>query len=210
MTEHQTMNTVIHAAFRRDLARFDAALAAFPVGSQPRADALKSAWDNYAFQLHHHHEDEETIFWPALQQVGADLSLVEGLDGEHEAMKTALDAADVAMTRFGADPGAEQAAAAHAAVLHLSAVLLDHLAHEERDMEPISARYHQTPPLQAAQKAVRKAHQGNMGTFFSWLQDGADADAIAGLRREVPAPVVFVITWFGGRRYRREVAPVWA
>ena len=25
MTEHQTMNTIIHAAFRRDLARFDAA-----------------------------------------------------------------------------------------------------------------------------------------------------------------------------------------
>jgi hypothetical protein len=210
MTEHKTMNTIIHAAFRRDLARFDAALAAFPVGSQDRADAVKAAWDNYAFQLHHHHEDEETIFWPALQQVGADLSLVEDLDGEHEAMKTALDEADAAMASFAASPTSGETGAAREAVAHLSAVLLDHLAHEERDMEPISAQYHKSGPMLAAQKAVRKAHKGNMGTFFAWLQDGADGDAKAALRREIPAPVLFVITMLAGRRYRREVASVWA
>jgi hypothetical protein len=40
MTEHKTMNTIVHAAFRRDLARFDAGLAAFPAGSRSRADQL--------------------------------------------------------------------------------------------------------------------------------------------------------------------------
>jgi hypothetical protein len=210
MTEHKTMNTIIHAAFRRDLARFEAALAAFPVEGRGRAAELKSAWDNYAFQLHHHHEDEETIFWPALQAVGADLSLVEDLDGEHEAMKAALDEADVAMTRFAEDPVPDEIEGAARAIEHLRVVLLDHLAHEERDMEPISARYHQSPPLLAAQKSVRKAHRGNMGVFFAWLQDGADADARAALRREVPAPVLLVITALAGRRYRRTIAPAWS
>jgi hypothetical protein len=210
MTEHKTMNTVIHAAFRRDLVRLEAALSGFPAGSRERAAELKAAWDNYAFQLHHHHEDEETIFWPALQEVGADLSLVEDLDGEHEAMKQALDAADAAMARFAGEPGPDQVSGATQAVAQLRTVLLDHLAHEERDMEPISARYHQSPPLQAAQKSVRKAHRGNMGTFFAWLQDGADADAKAALRREVPPPVLFVITAVSGRRYRRTIAPVWS
>jgi hypothetical protein len=210
MTEHKTMNTIIHAAFRRDLARFGAALSGFPAGSRERAGQLKSAWDNFAFQLHHHHEDEETIFWPALQEVGADLSLVADLDGEHEAMKQALDEADAAMARFAGEPAPGQVAGATQAIAHLRTVLLDHLAHEERDMEPISARYHQSPPLLAAQKSVRKAHRGNMGTFFAWLQDGADADAKAALRREVPPPVLVVITALAGRRYRRTVAPVWS
>jgi hypothetical protein len=210
MTEHKTMNTVIHAAFRRDLVRFEAALSTFPAGSRERAAALKPAWDNFAFQLHHHHEDEETIFWPALQEVGADLSLVEDLDGEHEAMKQALDEADAAMAHFAGQPAPDQVSGAARAVAHLRTVLLDHLAHEERDMEPISARYHQSPPLLAAQKRVRKVHRGNMGTFFAWLQDGADADVKAALRREVPPPVLFVITALAGRGYRRAIAPVWS
>ena len=71
MTENRTMNTVIHAAIRRDVERFDAALAAFPAGSQPRAEELNRAWKNLASQVHHHHEDEETIFWPAFRALGA-------------------------------------------------------------------------------------------------------------------------------------------
>ena len=82
MTEHQTMNTIIHAAFRRDLARFDAALGEFPDGSQERAAQLVTAWDNFAHQLHHHHQDEETIFWPAFRELGADEALTSDLGGE--------------------------------------------------------------------------------------------------------------------------------
>ncbi len=62
MTEHLTMNTVIHAAFRRDMKRFGEALSAFTPGDTSRASDLGRAWDNFAYQLHHHHIDEETIF----------------------------------------------------------------------------------------------------------------------------------------------------
>jgi hypothetical protein len=48
-----------------------------------------------------------------------------------------------------------------------------------------------------------------MGTLFAWLLDGADDDAVRGVRREVPRPVLFVITQTSGRRYRRTVASVW-
>jgi hypothetical protein len=209
-TGHQTMNTIIHAAFRRDLARFDAALAAFPAGSTARADQLGRAWDNYSFQLHHHHEDEETIFWPALRELGADESMVGDLDGEHARMLAALGEADAAMQAFRGAPTAENAAAARVAVGALGTVLLDHLAHEERDLEPFSARHHATPQIKAAQTAVRKAHKGNAGTFMAWLQDGADPAAAAALRREVPAPVLWLVTRTAGRRYRTKIAPAWA
>src|SRR5690242_2842116 len=97
MTEHKTMNTVIHAAFRRDLDRFDSALAAPDASTPARAAQLKTAWDNYQYQLHHHHDDEETIFWPACRELGVDTSIMGELEGEHEVMVAALGAADSAM-----------------------------------------------------------------------------------------------------------------
>jgi hemerythrin-like domain-containing protein len=209
MTEHKTMNTIVHAAFRRDLARFDAGLAAFPAGSRSRADQLKRAWDWLEAELHHHHDYEETYFWPALHHTDADVSVIAELDGEHGAMRAALEDAGTAMRTFHDNPGPAQAGAARAAVSHLKDVLLAHLAHEERDLEPISAQYASTPVMKAAVKKIIKAHRGRLGGVLAWLQDGADADARRGLRREIPAPVVLVVSGVGGRRYRRDIASVW-
>lgn len=209
MTEHKTMNTIVHAAFRRDLARFDAALAAFPDGSQQRADALSRAWDFLDEELHHHHSYEELYFWPALQQTDADVSALGHLDREHEGMRAALSEATAAMTALRARPGNEQAAAARAAVARLAEVLLAHLAHEEADLEPISAASKSSKPMKAALTKVKKAHLRNMGGFVVWLQDGAGPAERAALRREMPAPVVAAFGALAGGRYRRKVAPVW-
>ncbi|TXL62231.1 hemerythrin domain-containing protein [Aeromicrobium terrae] len=209
MTEHRTLNTVIHAAFRRDLKRLDDALGSFD-GSRPRADALGRAWDNYATQLHQHHQDEETIFWPAFVSLGVDRELMASLEGEHDAMTRALEEAESAMAAFHADPTEVQAATARGRIQTLHDVLDAHLEHEERDLEPWAAQQMETSEVKAAAKAVRKAHQGGAGTFMAWLQDGADADAIAFMRKEIPPPVLFMITRLGGRQYRRDVASVWS
>lgn len=207
--DHQSLNTVVHAAFRRTLDRFDAALTAFSAGSQQRADELTAAWDFFAREVHDHHHYEEQFFWPALSQTDADLSSVAELDSEHEAMRAALDTASAAMAQLAADPSTQRAVAAHQAIATLSTVLIGHLEHEEQDLEPISVRYADTKPMKAALTQVKKAHLTKMGNFVEWLQDGAtDADK-AGLRREIPRPVVFLFGTLAGRRYRRKVAPVW-
>jgi len=209
MTEHLTMNTVIHAAFRRDLARFDTALATFPDGSRERADQLVAAWDNYSHQLHHHHQDEETIFWPAFRELGADESLTSDLGGEHARMLAALEHADEVVRRLPGDPSSSRAVDARAAVAQLGEVLLEHLAHEEAELEPWSATVMDTPQMKAARGAVRKAHQGESGTFVAWLLDGAAPEDVAGLKREIPAPVVTVLNTVPGRHYRKHIASVW-
>jgi hypothetical protein len=210
MTEHITMNTVIHAAFRRDLARFDTALASFPDGSQERADQLVTAWDNYQHQLHAHHVDEETIFWPAFRELGADEALTSDLGGEHAQMLTALDHADDVVRRLAGDPSAARAANARAAIGELGEVLRDHLTHEEAELEPWAATVQETPRMKQAQAAVRKAHRGEAGTFVAWLLDGAAPDDVAGLKRAIPPPVVAVLNTVPGRHYRKNVAIVWA
>lgn len=210
MTEHLTMNTVIHAAFRRDIARFDSALATFPDGSQERAEQLVAAWDNYSHQLHHHHQDEETIFWPAFRELGADESLTSDLGGEHALMLHALDHADQVVRRLATDSSSARAADARAAVGELGEVLHEHLAHEEAELEPWSATVMDTPQMKAARGAVRKAYQGESGTFVAWLLDGAGPDDVAGLKREIPPPVVAVLNAVPGRHYRKNIAQVWA
>jgi hemerythrin-like domain-containing protein len=207
--EHKTLNTVVHAAFRRTLDRFDAALATFADGSQQRADDLARAWDFFAHEVHFHHHYEEEFFWPALGQTDADLSSVAELDSEHDAMRTALDKATDSVGRLHADPTVENAAVAHTAVATLRDVLVGHLEHEERDLEPISVAYAGTKPMKAALGQVKKAHFTKMGNFVEWLQDGATEADEAGLRREIPGPVVAVFSTLGGRRYRKEIAPVW-
>ena len=131
MTEHKTMNTVIHAAFRRDLARFGDALGSFPAGSRTRADQLEGAWDNFSYQLRHHHEDEETIFWPELRELGTAESLMGELESEHAQMLSALDASDAAIKAFHGDPSAENASTAQSTITDLGVVILSHLDHEE-------------------------------------------------------------------------------
>jgi hypothetical protein len=209
VTEHRTLNTVIHAAFRRDLQRFDEALEHFPHRSRARADQLTAAWDHFSYQLHRHHDDEETFFWPAFQQLGVDASLVEDLQGEHDQMVAALTTADAAMKTFGLDPSAGDTEEARRAVVELSHVLDGHLAHEERTMEPFSATHKDTKEHKAAEAAARKAHSEGAGTFFAWLNDHCDPDTSRALRREVPAPVLFVLLRVGGRKYSRRIAGAW-
>jgi hemerythrin-like domain-containing protein len=210
MTEHRTMNTIIHAAVRRDLDRFTTALQSFPDGSAQRASELMTAWRNFHKQLDDHHHGEETIFWPALREVGADESLVGDLGGEHEKMMTELGRTDVAMGALVADPSADKARQALDTFSELRAAVESHFDHEERELEPFMASNMGTEPMKRAMKQVRHAHPPReQGVFMAWLQDGADADARAALSKSIPPPVLFVFSRVFGRSYSREIAPVW-
>jgi Hemerythrin HHE cation binding domain len=208
-TEHRTMNTVIHAALRRDLQRLDDALERFPADSRARADQLTVAWNNVAHQLHLHHRDEETLFWPAFQELGVEQALIDDLETEHEQMVAALTTAEAAMEGFGVNPTASNVAAARGAVAELYRVLDDHLVHEERDLEPFGASHRESPQHKAAVARARKSHTEGAGTFFAWLSDTDDPDIASALRREVPAPVLYLLTKVGGRRYHRRSAAAW-
>jgi hemerythrin-like domain-containing protein len=209
-TQHRTMNTIIHAAFRRDLRRLGEALERFPSGSRARADQITAAWKNISFQLHVHHQDEERLFWPAFLELGVDPGLVAELESEHGQMVDALGGAERAMETFSTNTSAINVASARAAAAELARVLHDHLTHEERDLEPFGAEHHDTRQHKAAVAQARKSHTEGAGTFFAWLADTDDPAIPAALRRQVPRPVLFLLTTLGGRSYKRDAAAAWA
>ena len=205
-----SMNKVIHGAFRRDLDRFIAALAAFQPGDRARATALGTAWANFDDQLTYHHEGEHEIAWPALAAVGVSPELLAAMDAEHETMAAALAQTRTAMAALLRDPGAGQVESAQAAFRTLQAVTVQHLDHEESELEPVYQAKRDTPEIKAMGRAFGKSGLARGGRFFTWVLDGASGEEEAAVRAEVPGPVIAVIGGIFGRGYRRDIAPVWA
>ena len=92
----------------------------------------------------------------------------------------------------------------------LEEVTVTHLDAEEQVSEPLFAEHHDHPAIKEMGKKFGKQPIGVAGTFFAWVQDGAGPEEMAAFRSEVPRPVVALHRRLFGRRYRKEVAPVWA
>jgi len=118
--------------------------------------------------------------------------------------------ADPAMRSLRGTPRAENVSAAREAVATLRATTTEHLDHEEAELEPFYLEHAHTPEMKAMGRAFGREYKpAEAGTYFAWLQDGASRDELAGLRQNVPGPVVAIIGAVFGGSYRRTIAPAW-
>jgi hypothetical protein len=209
MGERMSMNQVIHAAVRRDVARTEQALRALPAGDVVRARQVRTAWRNLVRELTHHHETEDSIAWPFLASRGFDTALLEEMEAEHVAMKHALASSSAAIDAVVAAPTPASAAAAADEVARASEVIDGHLAHEEADVEGIMGGLEDDPEWKKAAGRMRPASIVDAANALAWMQDGAGERERSSLRATIPGPVVTILTLLLARRYRREVAPVW-
>jgi Hemerythrin HHE cation binding domain len=204
-----SMNKAIHGAIRRDLDRFISALDAMRPGDRARAQQLGRAWANFEGQLTNHHEGEHSIAWPALESVGVSRELLSTMDAEHETMAAALAGSHTAMASLERTAGADDIREALTAVEHLTAVTVLHLDHEEAELEAVYAAKHDSPEIKAMGKAFARVSPAKGGEFFAWVLDGASPEEKAAVTRNVPGPVLTIISGVFGRGYRRNVATVW-
>ena len=209
MTEQLSMNQIIHAAVRRDVARTQQALRGVRDGDAARAREIQTAWRNLVRELTHHHEAEDELLWPFLQSRGVELSLLEEMEAEHVAMKTALADVSASLDTLVAAPTAANATAAAAEVSHAELVINGHLDHEERDVEAPMGNLEDDPEFKQLAKKLRPASIVDAANALAWMQDGAGKRERTALRANIPGPVVTVLTSVLARRYNREVAPVW-
>jgi len=204
-----SMNRAIHAAIRRDLGRFTDALGRFPAGDRTRAIQLATAWQNFDDQLTRHHQGEHDIAWPALEKIGVSRDLLAQMDAEHDTMAAALVGARGAMGRLRASASAEDAATALTAMQELQRVTVQHLDHEEAEIEPVYLANERSPEMRAMGREFAKAGPVQGGTFFAWALDGATAAESNAITGMIPKPVLMLVSGVFGRNYRKTVAPVW-
>lgn len=209
MAESMTMNRLIHAAVRRDLARLDAGLGRARDGDRERAGDLQRAFANLHRELTRHHEGEDAHLWPMLAKVGVQPDLLGAMESEHAAMSESLAGTATAMSTYARSGSAADALAARESVARTRTVVGQHLAHEEAELEPHLEPHLETPEWKVVEKKLRSVSATEAGCFFAWLTDGMTDDGRAFLRKTVPTPVVVLLGRTFGRSYRREIAPVW-
>jgi hemerythrin-like domain-containing protein len=204
-----TMNRLVHAAVRRDLDRLSTALERIADGDRGRAQELERAFAHLRTELKHHHEGEDRHIFPMLSTVGVDPVLLDEMESEHVAMSEALEETSTALSTLSRRGSPNDAVTARASVDRTRAVVERHLAHEENELEPQLTPHMESPEWKAVEKKLSRQPPGVAGPFFAWLTDGMSDGNRAFLRRTVPMPVVVVLSRVFGRRYHREVAPVW-
>src|SRR6478735_8043391 len=132
-------------------------------------------------------------------------------EAEHEQMAADLASTGEAMSTLARTATRADADVAAAAMQRLQATTVTHLDHEERETEPTLAQHQGDPVMKEMGKGFsRRMGVVKAGVFFAWLRDGATADEESALTAQVPRPVLAVISGLFGRRYRKDVAPVWS
>ena len=146
-----------------------------------------------------------------LKAVGVDQATIDGFDHEHALMAADLATTRVAMEKFAGSATKADADAAGTAMAKFETTTNTHLDNEEATSEPVYQKEHDHPAIkEMGRKLDGCTGIGRAGVFMAWLEDGATAEEKAGLRGNVPGPVVTIIGGLFGRGYRKEVAPVWA
>ena len=187
--------SALHAALRRDLSRLQQAAARLDssVGAPP---TVLAGWDAFRTQLDNHHAAEDEDLWPVLRRELSDpgeLASVDAMVAEHRHIPAALDGVDAALRG-----GGELAAP----VELLSSVVLDHLAHEEREVLPLIERHLTRVQWRAFLHTERDRRAlRDRPEFLAWILDAASNQDAATVLTELPPPARLVYRWVLRPRY---------
>jgi len=175
----------LHAALRRDLSRLRAAAVQLD-GSAAAPATVLAGWDAFRAQLDNHHAAEDDL-WPVLRpQLSdpGDLAAVNAMVDEHRQIRPALAGVDTAL-RGGGE--------LLAPVEHLSAVVLDHLAHEERQVLPLIEQHLTRAQWRAFLRKERSRRSPReRPEFLAWILDDASEPDSAAVLAEMPPPARLV------------------
>ena len=172
----------LHAALRRDLSRLRDAAAQLD-GSAGAPPAVLAGWDAFRAQLDNHHSAEDDDLWPVLRgelSDPGDLASVDAMVEEHRHIPPALAGVDAALRG-----GGELTAPAGL----LSAVVLDHLAREEREVLPLIEQHLTRAQWRAfLHKERSRRPPRERPEFLTWILDDAGEQDAAAVLAEMPPP----------------------
>lgn len=149
----------VHDMLRRDLAAIrrlaDQAAGGAPAGALQ--DGLRRLQSNgplfqlkinclsYCQVVHHHHHAEDAMLFPAVRRSAPHLkATVDKLEADHRVVSDLLDQVEGAARSLGGDDGPIRAKLVQA-LRTLSDHLLEHLAFEEKTLEPVLKTWKRWP-----------------------------------------------------------------
>lgn len=190
-----TVMYATHDAFRRDLDRLEAAAAAGTVGTPE----VFAGWENFKTQLHIHHSVEDAYLWPRLRRAAsgrpAHLTMLDEMEAEHARIDPLLAAVDDALGA-GTDLVGR--------VQDLSAVLGDHLEHEEGSALPLIQEVLTPADWRGFRGAMaRRQKVKGAAAYIPWVTDGRPPADQRRFLAMLPAPLRLINRLSWEPRYRR-------
>ena len=202
---------VIHHAFRRDLAAFESAVRATPVGDTATWRSLGERWRTFATVLHHHHSVEDEHLWPTLLQKAATAgdeegtALLHAMESEHDGIDPALTACAQGFRAMAEHPCDDHRNALDVHVTSTRSALLEHLAHEETEALPLLQRNLTVEENAAFEKQAQRAYPLSMLPFLlPWVSAGLPADVRHRIVEDAGPAYGVLLRLFRGRWERRE------
>jgi iron-sulfur cluster repair protein YtfE (RIC family) len=202
---------VMHHAFRRDLAAFEAAVRATPVSDGTTWRALAARWTQFATTLHHHHGVEDSHLWPVLvDKAGArndavGLAVLEAMEAEHDQIDPALASVAAGFASMVEHPCADHRNALDVYVTSAHAALHAHMTHEETEALPLLQRSLTEEENAEFEKAAQQAYPLRTVPFLlPWAAQGLPPEAMTRILATAPPGYGLLLRLFRGRFERAE------
>ena len=200
----------IHDAFRRSLGDGPGQIAKIDDADVERARELSDYLAEVLWLLHAHHEAEDALLYPLLQERAPEhKELFSRMDDQHAAVKSRLEAAEHAAERFGTTGSVADGQTLAKACDELREITDEHLSEEESQVLSIAGRC-VTPPEWGAIPAHALSHYAGDRL---WLPFGLVLEAMPDEGREstlahVPPPVSGMWRGGGSDTFANEMAKI--
>jgi hemerythrin-like domain-containing protein/uncharacterized protein YndB with AHSA1/START domain len=203
---------IVHTALRRDLAHAQTALTEPPYPDRAQRAALSAHLRWVLGFLHRHHEAEDDYLYPMVRAANPGAAtLLNEMAADHNAIQTAMAAAERAAERYARSADAREQLAAELGTL--GGVLLPHLRREEDDMMPVVSASITEQQWRDWEQTAAKPPRRELPFTANWLMDGLDAGdhaCVAALIRRGAGPVGrWIVTSILVRGYRNAMFRCW-
>jgi hemerythrin-like domain-containing protein len=200
-----------HFAFRRDLAKFEAAVRKTPVEASESWQALARRWAIFAEVLHHHHTIEDVMIWPVLlRRTQADgdttgTALLHAMEDEHELIDPSLEVCAAGFTAMVEHPCDDHRNALDVHVTSARQLLAHHLRHEETEAIPLIMRAMTAEEWEASEAYAAKGLSPlELAELVPWMVEGMSPELLAREAAGAPLLMRVLLRLFGRRWARRE------
>jgi len=131
-----------HGTFRTAFGTAPDAIARVRAGDAEQVAAVSTYLDNVLRFLDAHHEGEDAVVWPRLEErCPSQRDVIARLQGQHAEVHAVRTAAGIALQEWSDEPDAANTTSLIAAVQALDSTLRAHLAEEEHEIIPLASRH---------------------------------------------------------------------
>jgi hemerythrin HHE cation binding domain-containing protein len=199
---------VVHRSLRLVLDRFVEATGR--IEPAQLAAVLGPRWALFERGLHHHHEMEDSTFFPLIVQASPDISaLVERLEEEHRELVARLDAAGDAVRALEADPNPATRQTVHDAIVAIRDQLVPHLDVEDNELlPPAAASVSNDMWKRVSVQAMRSLPRQDLPIIAGLLDEVVHSLPKEQWPPPPPLPIRLLVALSWRRRYARFIEPL--